>query len=147
MKKTTLALTLILTAAFASGCIITTDEDSSLTIDNASSFFLDDIAVRGSGDFDYGANLVGSAGLAPGESITVLLDCDTYDVLVTDEDGVTCELIGFDLCFDDALWVITNGQLNSCLFNAAPLTKPEVDPSSTKPYSGQVVDARKAATN
>ena len=60
MKKTILILTLALSASLASGCIITTDEDSSLTIDNQSSFVLIDIAVREDIDFDYGDNLLGS---------------------------------------------------------------------------------------
>ena len=46
--------------------------------------------------------------LFPGESVTVELDCDTYDARLIDEDGVECFIDAIDLCFDDALWVIRN---------------------------------------
>ena len=54
--------------------------------------------------------------LLPGEALTVLLDCGTYDVLIVDEDNIECELRNLDLCFDDAVWVIDDFELNTCGF-------------------------------
>jgi hypothetical protein len=117
MTKRLLAIPLaLMLAVLASGCIITSEEDSSLTIDNASSYALYEIRVAEEFDDFYGPDLLGSDILLPGESITVLLDCGTYDVLVVDEDGFECELLGLDLCFDDAVWVVDNTTLNTCGF-------------------------------
>ncbi len=142
MKKPTLALTFLLTASLASGCIIVADGDSDLTIDNASSYVIEDIAVAGSGDLDYSANLLGRDVLFPNETLTVQLDCDTYDVLIIDETRVSCELVGLDLCFDSAVWVIDNFTLDSCAF-AREIPQPAMNTESAKPFSGRVVDLRK----
>ena len=96
-----LALTLLVSA-----CIITTSEDSSLTVVNESGYVLTELRVADYYDTYYGADLLGHDVLYPGEAIEIWLDCGTYDVLVVDEYGVECELIGLDVCFDDAVWVI-----------------------------------------
>jgi len=106
-----------------SGCIIIDDDpvvidngsDSSLTIENASDFALAEIRVTEVDNPSWGPNLTDDL-LFPGQSITVLLDCNVFDVLVVDEDGFGCELNGLDLCFDDAIWTITNRTLDSCGF-------------------------------
>ena len=46
----------------------------------------------------------------------VSLDCGTYDVRVLDN-GIPpaeCILSGFDLCFDNGYWVVTDSTLNGC---------------------------------
>ena len=115
--RTTAILALVLTAsALGSGCIIVDDDDpdSTLTIDNASDFVIEEIRVaRTDVNEPYGPNLIPGA-LFPDEAVTIALDCDFYDVLIVDELGAECELIDLDLCFDDAVWVITNSQLASC---------------------------------
>ena len=107
-----------------SGCIIVEDDpndinnntDSSLTIENESDFALAEIRVTEVDNPSWGPNLTRGDLLFPGQSLTVLVDCDVYDVLVVDEDGFGCELNGLDLCFDDAIWTITNRTLDSCGF-------------------------------
>ncbi len=117
MKQIAPILVFSLASALATGCIITTDdEDSSLTIENESSFVLVDVAVAEVGvDDDYGPNLLDDP-LFPGDSITILLDCGTYDALIIDEDDFDCELQGLDLCFDDAVWTIDDVELATCGF-------------------------------
>src|SRR5688572_29105846 len=96
--------------------IVDRGEDSSLTIENESNFALAEIRVTRGTSSSWGPNLIAGDILLPGESLTVLLDCDVYDALVVDEDGFGCELLGLDLCFDDAVWVITNRTLDRCDF-------------------------------
>lgn len=117
--KRALAAVCLLLAVGASGCIIVDDDsDSSLTIRNFSDYALAEIHVTETDNPDYGPNLVGGDLLLPGEEIVVFLDCDVYDALVVDEDGFGCEIFDLDLCFDDAVWDITNGTLNNCSFAA-----------------------------
>jgi hypothetical protein len=91
----------------APGCIIVADDDSSLTIDNASDFVIEEINVTEIDNPDWGPNLIPER-LLPDETVTIGLDCDVYDARLIDEDNVACFLDGIDLCFDDAVWVIGN---------------------------------------
>lgn len=109
------ALLLVLGMA-APGCIIATDEDSTLTVENASSYPLYELYVADIGAPTWGPDLLGNDILLPNESITIFLDCGTYDALVIDDIGAGCELYNLDLCFDDALWVIDNATLATCSF-------------------------------
>ena len=106
-------------ASMSGGCVISGDDDSSLTIANESSFVFVDLAVRGLSDRDFSENLLRGGPLFPGEDITVFLDCDDYDVFIEDDAGGQCT-IAVDLCFDDALWVVDDFELDSCIFGAAP---------------------------
>ena len=118
--KTAVLFGLIVAASTSSGCIIVSDStDSSLTVDNASDYVLTELRIaRTDVDEPYGPNLIPDA-LFPDESITIDLDCDFYDVLVADDGSppAECELIDLDLCFDDAIWTLTNADLDSCAFN------------------------------
>jgi hypothetical protein len=99
------------------GCVASDGSgDSTLTVSNDSSFFIDEIHLAEVSDPSWGPDLVGGS-LAPGEDVTIVdIDCGTYDVLVVDETGVECELQNFDLCFDDGLWVIDDVTLDTCAF-------------------------------
>jgi hypothetical protein len=114
MKKSLLTpiIALFFALTLTSGCVVTTD-DSSLTIVNESSYALVDIRVTERDRIDWGPNLLSRA-LLPGDSLTVSVYCDYYDVLVEDQDGFVCELYNVDLCYNDATWVITNYELDSC---------------------------------
>lgn len=119
MKKLTLVCALVFTSALASGCIIVDDDDdggdpdSSLTIVNESDLVIEEIFVENDLFSD---ELLGGTGLFPDEEITVLLDCDFYDVTVIDEDGCETAILNFDLCFDDATWFIGNADLDAGCF-------------------------------
>ena len=108
MRKILLAMLL------AGACTTTSDGDSSLTIANESSFFIDQIHVAEVNDPNWGPDLISD--LAPGEEVTIVLDCGNYDVLVVDETGVECQLSNVDLCFDDDVWVIDDVTLDVCAF-------------------------------
>jgi hypothetical protein len=94
----------------APGCIIVSDDDSSLTVDNQSDFVIEEINVTEVDNPDWGPNLIPEA-LFPDETVTISLNCDTFDARLFDEDGVECDIDAIDLCFSDATWVIRN---NTC---------------------------------
>jgi len=102
--------------ALATACIITTSNDSTLTVDNESSYVLTQVHVADPGDPTWGPNLLGGSPLYPGDSLTVSLDCGYYDVLIVDQDGFDCTLYDLDLCFDDAVWLIDDVELATCNF-------------------------------
>lgn len=116
MKKNLILVPFIAILLLASACVITTEEDSSLTIQNESSFALTSIQFAGEFDTFYSDDVLRGDILRPAEAITVLLDCGVYDVLVSDETGAECEFLGFDLCFDDDLWILTDADFISCGF-------------------------------
>jgi hypothetical protein len=101
-----------------SACVITDDSgnDSTITVDNESSFVLDEVHVAPVDSQSWGPNLVPEA-LFPGESVDISVSCDFYDVLVVDETGVDCVLSDLDLCFSSGVWVVTDGTLDNCAFN------------------------------
>lgn len=97
----------------ATGCIIV--DDSSFTVDNESDYVITELYIAPTDARTWGPDLLGSNVLFPGDSITITgIDCDDYDVQVYDELGASCELLDIDLCFDDAVWVITNSDLAFC---------------------------------
>jgi len=96
----------------APGCIIVADDDATLTIENESDFYLDEIRLADIGSPSWGPNLAPSGGLAPGDALELTdIDCDFYDLRVTDEEGFGCDMPEIDLCLNDALFIYEN---NSC---------------------------------
>jgi hypothetical protein len=82
--------------------------DATLRVVNRSDFAITEIHVTDVGSSTWGPNLVSGDLLAPGESLTLGVDCSTYDALIVDEDGVDCEVHDVDLCLNDASWIIRN---------------------------------------
>ena len=108
----------IAVAMLGTSCIISSDDDdSTITVENQSSYVIEEVRVAAVGVDTWGPNLIPGA-LFPGESVTISVDCDTYDVLIVDETGLDCTLVGLDLCFEDGTWVVTDGTLNQCAFGA-----------------------------
>lgn len=103
----------MLGAALAAGC--TSDgggvSDATLTVVNDSDFAIEELYLTHNTSFGWGANFLSNDVLAPDESLTLDVDCGTYDVLLVDEDNVSCEVDDIDLCLNDATWHITN---NTC---------------------------------
>lgn len=84
---------------------------ASLTVVNDSDFTLYEIYLTESDNPDWGANLLRGDVLYPDEELALGVDCDFYDALIVDEEGVECEVNDLDLCLNDATWVIRN---NTC---------------------------------
>jgi hypothetical protein len=85
---------------------------------NESDYIIEDIYVTQVDTFDWGPDLLGGDVLRSGESITIAVDCDVYDIKVIDETGVECELHDIDVCLEDDGWVIDDVTLDACAFDA-----------------------------
>jgi hypothetical protein len=98
----------------------TTDEgslDSTLTIDNNSSYTLIEIYLSPTSNVSWGSDLLGSNVLEPGDAYEVSgIECATYDIRIVDEDHDECVLDSVDLCLDNAVWSIDDGDLALCAF-------------------------------
>ena len=114
-----LTLLLVVGAVAAPACVVDDDPgDSTLTVVNQSDFVIQEVYITDVNASGWGPNLLSGDVLFPGESMVIHdIACDVYDALIVDETGLECQLLGIDLCFDDATWVITN---NTCdVFAAA----------------------------
>ena len=103
---------------FAQGCVVVSDDDNTITVYNESSYDIYALYITPEDVFDWGPNVLGSQPLlAGGDSITVEVSCDVYDIKVVDDTGVECELYGVDVCFgEDDGWVIDDFTLDTCAF-------------------------------
>jgi hypothetical protein len=97
-------------ALVLSGCVVVAD-DSSLMVENRSSFEIHEMYVTSVHSSTWGGNLLRGDVLFPGDSTYISLGCDTYDAMLIDETGAVCEVSSIDLCFESADWIIRN---NSC---------------------------------
>lgn len=119
-----LAASVAILALAATGCTATVTSDppppdAQLTVSNRSSYFIEEIHLAATASPVWGPDLVSGA-LAPGGDVIISqIACNTYDVMVVDETGVSCELHGLDLCFNADSWVINDVTLDTCAFNAA----------------------------
>jgi hypothetical protein len=85
--------------------------DATLLVINDSDYVITDIYLTEIDNPDWGPNRLRGDVLLPGEELLLGVQCDFYDALLIDEDGVECELFDLDLCLNDADWVIRN---NTC---------------------------------
>jgi len=113
---TTTFLATLLTAALGAGCTVSTDNgDSTLTVENEESVPIDGIFVNAVGDDTFTDNLLGDVPLDTGDTITLDVTCDNYDIEITDEAGGDCQFLDYQLCFTDEDWIITD---STCAFSS-----------------------------
>ncbi len=116
------SLACALALAACAGC---TSSSGTLRVTNDSDFAIVEMHVAPNGSTTWGGNLLSGDVLAPGDTLTIDTACDTYDVLLVDEQGVDCEIDGIDLCANSADFVIRN---DTCaVFSRAAVTR---NPSS-----------------
>ena len=130
--KAKLISSLFLFSLLAPGC---GGGDSTITVWNESNYIIEDIYVTQVDTFDWGPDLLGGDVLRSGESITIEVDCDVYDIKVIDETGVPCELHDIDVCLEDDGWVIDDVTLDTCAFDG-----PALDASAV-PRHGHEIEA------
>jgi len=115
MRLLPTCLAAILVATTAASCVID-DGDSTFTISNRSSYYLEEIHLAEVSQQTWGPDLIPGA-LAPGQDLVITnITCGTYDILVVDETGVQCQLSNIDLCFDADGWTVDDFTLNVCAF-------------------------------
>jgi len=110
----------------AAGCSSSSSpSDATLTIVNQETFDITDIYIGPSdGTYPTTDNLLGSVPLAPGDSITVSVACDTYDVEIIDATNTDCYVAAYNLCGTDDQWDLDDTFFNTCA--SSPLLKPTV---------------------
>ena len=113
MNRFTIAAAL----ATSIGACSAEDLDSSLTIENKSSFTFVEINLSPTDHVDFGTDLLGADTLQPGESLELsAIACGLYDIRVIDETNSQCILDSVDLCIDNAVWKIDDAELVACSF-------------------------------
>jgi hypothetical protein len=106
---------LFIAGVVATGCVVS--DDATLTIANRSSYVLVEVHLAAVDDPTWGPNILPDV-LYPGEDLIIDgIECDYYDVLVTDDTGVDCELYDLDLCASDEGWVVDDFTLDVCAFS------------------------------
>lgn len=137
MKHPALCASLLAAAAasFAAGCTVEEGPaDASLTVINNSDFVIEEIYLTDVDARGWGANVLSTDVLFPGEELVLDVDCGFYDALLVDEDGVECEIEGIDLCLNDATWNIYN---NTCVaFEAALQARKQAAQAAKAPSAG-----------
>jgi hypothetical protein len=151
LRNSVYVLAALAAIAAASGCsasgevIIEDPPDGSLTVDNQSDFRIVEIRVTSVGSSTWGPNLLDGDVLLPGEVLTLEVQCDVYDALLVDEDGVDCEINSIDLCLNDADWVIRN---NTCsVFGAAKAAREAAAKAAAEAAGSAKPDAGSATTD
>jgi hypothetical protein len=104
------------TALGLTACVVDGGSNE-LVVANRSDFVLEEVHLAEVNDPTWGPNLLPDV-LFPGEDLVIVdISCGSYDVLIVDEFGTSCELIDNDLCFNDTdRWTITNTTLGFCAF-------------------------------
>ena len=117
VRKTLILTSVVIASALSAGCgSDDPDLDSDLTIRNSSSFSFIEINLSPVGELNWGADLLGSDILEPGDVLELSgIACDDYDIRVIDEDTDECILTNVSLCAETAEWVIDNSELASCV--------------------------------
>lgn len=91
--------------------------DSTLTIENDSSYAFAEINLSPEDSASWGSDLLGADILAPGEVLELAgVACDVYDIRIVDDEGDECVLSSVDLCLDNAVWSIDDAELAACQF-------------------------------
>jgi hypothetical protein len=142
IRFATITFAASLMAGLATGCTVTTSSDdgsdSTLTIVNDESFDIDNIYISPSG-WATSDDILAGVPLDNGDSITVSLECDSYDVEIIDATGTDCYISDYSLCGTDDEWDLTDSFFDECASTeprtpvAAPhsLTLPPVTTATT----------------
>lgn len=82
---------------------------------NSSDWQIDHFFLSSSDDEEWGEDQLGDDVIGTGESFELRsIPCDTYDVMLVDEDGDECVVEAVDICGGKEKWVITNKILLGC---------------------------------
>lgn len=88
---------------------------STVKVVNKSDWQIDQFFLSSSEDEEWGPDQLGEDVIGSGESFSLKnIPCDTYDVMLVDEDGDECVVEEVDICGGAESWVITNKILLGC---------------------------------
>jgi hypothetical protein len=128
---TTLAASLF-AGVLATGCTVTTSSDddgssATLTIVNDETFDIDNIYISPSG-WATDDDILAGVPLDNGDSITVSVTCDDYDVEIIDATGTDCYISEYSLCGTDDTWDLTDAFFDGCASTEprTPVAAPKV---------------------
>jgi hypothetical protein len=82
---------------------------------NKSDWQIDQFFLSSSDDEEWGPDQLGEDVIGTDETFELRnIPCDTYDVMLVDEDGDECVVEAVDICGGKESWVITNKILLGC---------------------------------
>jgi hypothetical protein len=120
-----LRLSLCVAAALGMGAGCTSD--ASLRVDNRSDFKIVELHITPVSTSEWGPDYLHGDPLLPGEAIVLpvacgsvacgSVACGSYDALLVDHTGVDCQLMGIELCLDNASWIIHNENASWIIHN------------------------------
>jgi len=113
MKKNSKIIGIALCTLFVIGGLMsmtmkkTSVNASKIVITNNSNWDIDNIYFSPVDEQSWGADVLGSdAILEPGESVTVMVDCATWDVKFVAEDDAECIVEDLDICEIAGTWSV-----------------------------------------
>jgi hypothetical protein len=95
---------------------IAAGEGATVTLVNDSKWDIHHLFLSASDETEWGEDQLGEAVLeARGGRFQLReIPCDTYDVMLVDEDGDDCVVPEVDICAESQKWVITSDDLLDC---------------------------------
>lgn len=117
MRRATCGHTFVLLALAATTAAAAAAEPpkASIEIVNQTRWAIYELYLSPSDAADWGDDQLGDETIGPGDHFTLSdIPCEVWDVLLIDEEGDECVVLGVDLCRDDYKWVIENDALLAC---------------------------------
>lgn len=116
MKRAVLFVAGVLTVVSAVGFAAPAEaQKSNVTVKNSSDWEIHEFYLSSSEEAEWGPDQLGEDVIGTGESFTLrAIPCDTYDVMLVDEDGDECIVEEVELCGSKETWTITNKILLGC---------------------------------
>ncbi len=115
MKKSMTALAGFVCAAALLIPVTAQAEKNSVIVKNKSDWEIHQFFVSSVDTDKWGPDQLGDKVIGTGETFTLKgIPCDTYDVMLVDEDGDECVVSEVDICNGKEGWIITNDDLLDC---------------------------------
>lgn len=90
-------------------------QKSNVTIKNKSDWEIHQFFLSSVDTDKWGPDQLGEQVIGTGDTFTLQgIPCDSYDVMLVDEDGDECVVPEVDVCGDNQGWIITNDDLLEC---------------------------------
>jgi len=90
-------------------------QKSSVVIKNKSDWEIHQFFLSSVDTDKWGPDQLGEDVIGTGDTFTLNgIPCDTYDVMLVDEDGDECVVPEVDICGDNQGWIINNDDLLEC---------------------------------